>query len=416
MDNEPETAQLADDRDALLRASQRFRWLSQVEAPDAPGFYFFAGEINAADFGHCDVDRPTTSLSGKGLIKWDAFAGCVAEGIEHLSRLEWGDEGIVQGTPEAVSHGHDDGTLAQLQQLLGQPADAGADEIDWLEAVRLGDGAKTLVPADLCLRRLPGHGATVPPSAISTGCAAGPTRAKATLAALLELAERDAVALWWRGRRRARPLSLELLAGTQAASVLERLRAGTPGRHAWLLDITTDLDIPCFAAVSVDATGRGFAAGFAAQLDPAAAMRAALLELCQSELGYHFVAAKRQARGEAALNEADRRKLRQGREIDADTFDPLHPAGSPREHTQVVLADVHASADASIAIVLAKLDRLGVAPLVVDLTRADLAVPAVRALAPGLQPFPSSVATARLETALASTESRACEGAEVPLF
>lgn len=401
----------SDNHDALRRTASRFRWISRIEAPEAPGYDFFAAEVHAADFGHPESSWPVASLSGKGTTMTEAFEGCVGEGIEHLSRLEWGDETVTRGRPDEVNHGHDAGTLDKLMQLLGPDLGNPTPPLDWMQGLRLSDETKVLLPADLCLRRIPGRGTCELPSAISTGCAAGSTRDGAVLAALLELAERDAAALWWNGGRPARAVGLETLARSGAAEIVSGLRGKSRQRSCWLLDITTNLGIPCFAAVSVDRDGRGFASGAAADLAPRRAIRRALLELCQIELGHHIVAAKRQVRGEAALNASDRRKLRRSRVIDAHSFQRLYPAAPPQLHED------HRGADPadSIAAIIGRFQAIGIEPLVIDLTRPGLGAFAVRALAPGLQPFPSSVVTDRLKQEKGHAPSRT-EPADIPLY
>ena len=398
---------LPGEEDALQRISRGFRWISQIEAPDAPGFCFFGGEVHAADFGHPQASLPVASLSGKGIAGHPAFEACVGEGIEHLSRLEWGDEGLTEGPSDEFLHGLDAPARDALWYLLRPERDTCDAPIAWMSAARLSDGAACLVPADLCLRRA--H--VTPPSAISTGCAAGPTQEAATLAALLELVERDAAALWWRGGRAPRLLSLETLARADAAGFISQLRGDADNRASWLLDITSELDIPVIAAVSFDREGRGFASGLAARLDPAEAIRAALLELCQIELGHHIVDAKRQVRGDAALNDADRRKLRRSQTIDAQTCMQLQPVGPPSRHRDAGPVGAAAGIDR----IVAKLQAVAVEPLVVDLTHPALGVPVVRALAPGLQPFPSTVTTARLGAEMKRNRIREDDG-HIPLF
>lgn len=397
---------------ALERAAKKFRWVSQIEAPDAPGFFFFGGEVHASDFGHSGKKLPVASLSGKGLSKKEAFEGCVGEGIEHLSRLEWHSEALTRGTADTVSHGLEGRALSALLEQLGLDAEATQIEFDWIKALRLSDHSEVLVPADLCLRRAPERRVRELPSAISSGCAAGPTREAAMLAALLELVERDAAALWWKGARRVRAVSLETLAQAEVPALMDQLRIGSKGRVSWLLDITTELEVPCFAAVSFNAEGRGFASGLAAGLNPKDAIRRAVLELCQIELGHHIVEAKRQVRGDAALNDTDRRKLLRSQTIDAYRCDRLHPAGPPRVFVDQKPSDIAED----IEIVVRSLGKLGIEPVIVDLTRPFLKVPVVRALAPGLQPFPSKVTTARLAAEAARNHILESEGSAVPLF
>lgn len=390
--------------------ARKFRWMTRIAAPDAPGFVFFGGELHPADFGLAGYQQ-AVSLSGKGTCRDQAFAGCVGEGIEHLSRLEWGTEQLLRATSRTADHGLDDSSLTEVVRLAGCEAGRETPEFDWMPGVRLSDGAAVRVPATLCIRRRDPDAAALP-SAVSTGCAAGPTLAAATLAALLEVIERDAVALWWTGGRRAGGFGLDTLARTAAPELLRQLRDGVDTRRTWLLNLASDVGIPCVAALSSSPEGRGFACGTAARADAAEAIRAALLELCQSELGHHIVAAKRRARGDAALNEIDRRKLDRGRHLDARAHDLLHPAGFPEDMPATQPTD----AANAIRLIVERLQRVQVEPLLVDLTRPALGVPAVRIIAPGLQPFPSSLATDRLAGTMAQLGTRAAEPVGMPLF
>jgi ribosomal protein S12 methylthiotransferase accessory factor len=181
----------------------RFRWITRVVAPDAPGFVFFGGEVHATDFGLTGYEA-AASLSGKGISASEAFTGCVGEGVEHLSRLEWGNERFSRRTFRTADHGLDAKSVHEIARLAGYDPDRETPELDWMQGLRLSDGKPVLLPASICIRR-PNHRQVAPiPSAVSTGCAAGPTLEAATLSALLELIERDAVALWWMGGRSAR--------------------------------------------------------------------------------------------------------------------------------------------------------------------------------------------------------------------
>ncbi len=142
------------------------------------------------------------------------------------------------------------------------------------------------------------------------------------------------------------------------------------------------------------------------------AIKAALLELCQSELGHHLVAAKRKVRGEAALNEVDRRKLDRASNLDARSCDLLHPAGFPEEIPPTTPTE---TAD-GIRKIVEYLQRIQVEPLLVDLTRPELHVPAARVIAPGLQPFPSSLRTDRLMRVIGDLGTRAAKPVGIPLY
>jgi ribosomal protein S12 methylthiotransferase accessory factor len=258
---------------------------------------------------------------------------------------------------------------------------------------------EVLVPADWCLRRRAKGPLAVPGAALSTGCAAGAGFEAAAARALLELVERDAVALWWIGGRRAGPLAAEGAAMAEAVRLLGVLRGdGGTGRASWLLDLTTDLAIPCVAALSVDASGKGLACGFAARLTLAAAVRAAILEMCQMELALLVALAKGEERGEDALNAVDRRHLDRARRIAADRCALIHPLGAPARPDLPPCSN----AGEELATLLAQLARHGIETALVDLTRPELGIAVAHAIAPRLQPLPCDMRTTRLQDAIAA--------------
>lgn len=396
----------------LRRLAEKFLWIKQIHAPDAPGLCFFGGEVRGADFGHCELNEPPVSVSGKGFTREQAFTGVVGEGGEYLSQLEWCSEDLVRGEPTAVAHQHDTEIMRVLFELLGIESGAPEPELDWMVGHRMADGSEVLIPADLCLRRVAGRGIGDPPSALSTGCAAGSSLSEATLRALLEVVERDAAALWWLGGRRGRPIGLDELDRADALPGLRALRGDATARPTWMLDITSDTRIPCVAAASVDRQGRGFASGLAARLNLGDAIRGAILELCQIELGHHLVEAKRQVRGDGALNDADRRNLERSETFDAAECSLLYPHGVPRCNRDPGPLTV----EQAIREVSGRLLDLGAEPLIVDLTRPGLEVPVARVLVPGLQPFPSTITTARLAEVRGESAVRTVRPPDVPLL
>jgi ribosomal protein S12 methylthiotransferase accessory factor len=328
-----------------------------------------------------------------------AFEACVGEGIEYLSQFLQADDTIQPGQLIDFSPTHD----AHLGEFLSRVLAAstiGADRsIAWAPVERLPDGEKSWFPVDLCYRRHVAEQDFKPPLKLSSGCAAGITLEAATLRALLELIERDAVALWWRGGRRGRSIPSDSEAGCAAADLLERLRQANTDRKTWLLNITTDVEIPAVAAISARSDGYGFAYGFGARLNLADAARAAIFELCQVELGLHVVAAKRAESGDEKLNEGDRQRLRRGTLFDTRNCGLLQPEA---EHgfNPVQCRDDPAS---GVQHVLDGLTALGIAVYRIDLTRPQFAVPVVRVLAPGLQLDPCEIIGARLARTIDET-------------
>jgi ribosomal protein S12 methylthiotransferase accessory factor len=279
-------------------------------------------------------------------------------------------------------------------------------------AERLSDDARLRFPLDLCYRRRASEQDFIPPLKLSSGCAAGVSVEAATLRALLELIERDAAALWWRGGRRARPIVPHSEAAAAAAQLLAQLRQGKTGRNTWLLDITTDVDIPVVVALSGRADGFGFAYGFGARLTLAEAARSAIFELSQVELGKHVIAAKRHESGDGALNENDRKQWRRGTLFDTKACRLLQPESAAGEFPE-------SSSDVALSSLQQALERLearGIAAYRIDLTRPTFGIPVVRVLAPALQLEPCQIVGPRLARMIEQTGGGAMHHGDMPLL
>lgn len=402
----------ANGRVRMLRAAARLRRLFQLPVPDAPGLIFFGGEADPAALGEQHAGLPLGNLAGSGLSPQRAFESCVGEGIEYLSQFVQAGDPIESGPFSAYGRacGADAGDFI-AGVLAGSAVDADRS-IAWVRAHGVPAGPDICFPLDICYRRRASEQDFKPPLKLSSGCAAGPTAEAATLRALLELVERDAVALWWRGGRRGRSIASGTEAAHAAADLLAQLRQGSTERKVWLLDITTDVEIPAVAAMSARADGYGFAVGFGARLNLADAARAAIFELCQAELGQRVVAAKRRESGDEALNDGDFRKLNRGASFDTSGCALLQPATSGDSISSERAAD----SLSNLEDVIERLQARDIAVYTIDLTRPQFGVPVVRALAPALQLEPCEIVGARLKRTIAATGGGALHHGGMALF
>lgn len=117
--------------------------------------------------------------------------------------------------------------------------------------------------------------------ACSNGNAAGNTLEEAILQGFMELVERDGVALWWYNRVQRPSINLDSFEN----DYINRLQRyyDSLNRDIWALDITTDLNVPTFAAVSRsrEKGNEKLIYGFGAHFDPQIAMLRALTEVNQ---------------------------------------------------------------------------------------------------------------------------------------
>jgi ribosomal protein S12 methylthiotransferase accessory factor len=385
-------------RAALLKAASRFVHVFELAAPDAPGLVCLGAEFDPALADPLHAGSPLVGVSGVGVSLQEAFQGCVGEGIEYLSQLQTGNDQLERacaGGPAASLGSQGSEFVAAFSAHRLHPD----TELSRHRAIRLIDGQHVLLPADICLRRPPAQQEVKPPFPLSTGSAAGRSWDAAALHGLLELIERDAASLWWQGGNRGRSIPPGDEARIMAETLLTQLRQNASARHSWLLDITTDIGVPCVAAVSCAADGFGLGVGLAARPTLTAAARSAILEMCQIELAHAVVEAKCRERGEAALNRRDRVHRRRATLIDADRCPLLQPAAERAEHLAMNATD----AKAMLQLLVDRLGQFGIETFGLDLTRPCFAIPVARVIAPGLQLEPSEIVTPRLANMIART-------------
>ena len=372
----------------MLQFAAQFEEFFQLDSPDAPGLAFFGGLLSQTLAAEQHGASRNVSVSGRGMTLRKAFEGCVGEAVEYVSQLDRFNDRVFAEDIDAALDDLDPMSMCEMSRWLVRSAKR---RIDWMHATRLSDGECVRLPADVCLRRPPACRSFVAPFLLGTGTAAGATPESATLHAVLELIERDALGLWWRGGRRGMAVDHE---AAQFEMTIAALRRGRGDRTTWLLDLSTELGVTCIAALSCSADGGRFAFGAAARLNVADAARVALLELCQLELALHLVERKAEERGPDALNSSDLQHRLRADAINAKTCKLLQPLPEkrapflgPRDLNEIV---AHAS-------------KLGFEFHRVDLTRPMLAIPAARVVAPALQLEPSQIVTARLQRVIDST-------------
>jgi ribosomal protein S12 methylthiotransferase accessory factor len=355
-----------------------------IRSPWAPGLRFVGGMLKSGD-------GSARSVGGGGASLDDAFASCIGEAIERSAQMQIPPHVIQQPWPK-LPRSSFEASATKLLTQLGEASDRNTDEsIALLYGRTLADD-RVLVPVDWCVRRLEPGWQRMSGTAPSVGCAAGPTSEIAAARALLELVERDAAALWWIGGRRARRAAPGIQ--LQSEQLLEVLRGTSAERVTTLLEITTDIVLPVFAAISTDRHGGLFAAGLGARTTRNGAARAAVLELCQMEIGLQLALLKKEQSGEAALSDDDRRHLLRASRVSV--------ASDPRFEADAPIQDAEEEKNGNdLACVSSAFKRAGIEAALVDLTQFGK-LPVIKAIAPDLQQLPSNIFTARLESRAAN--------------
>lgn len=377
--------QLAKNRETLLLLAARFERVFQLPMQHAPGAHFFGGMISAGTFGIGDHGDRQVGVGGRGQTLKRAFESCIGEAAEYLSFIERDDDPLLK----TGSNGNtpSESELAWLLDGIGVGHDIEPDLLDWIEAHALDENQKVLFPSELVLRR-PEHKRLGNRQAESTGIGAGPTFDDAVYSSLMEVIERDAVALWWYGGYRARAVSQRVRDQAGYTSFVNQIR-GEAVRNDWILDISTDINVPVIAAVSSNQDGSAIVAGFCADLDIDKAVRGAFLETCQMELAQEISLSKRRRDPNAPLNDQDTTWIARHEGLSVANF----PQFEADKDSDVPIPQTNVG---GLDTVVRTLLEKGYRPYVCDLTRDDISIPVVKVLVPGMQSIKPDWITPRL--------------------
>jgi ribosomal protein S12 methylthiotransferase accessory factor len=223
--------------------------------------------------------------------------------------------------------------------------------------------------------------------ACSNGNAAGNNLEEAVLQGFLELVERDATAIWWYNRLRKPGVDLPSFGLPYLTDLA--LHYDSLDRELWALDLTHDLGIPAFAALSCRKETRGQVLfGLGCSLDPAVALLRAFAELNQFISGMGPGA-------ETPLGDEETLRWLRTATLENQPYLAPDPGVPPRRLEDFANA---ASGDllADIHFCRARVEAKGMEMLVLDLTRADAGMPVVKVIVPGLRHFWARFAPGRL--------------------
>ncbi|MBF0333311.1 MAG: TOMM precursor leader peptide-binding protein [Alphaproteobacteria bacterium] len=343
---------------------------------------------------------------GKGMTEAQARVSALCESLERYSGEAHGSEIRVTGglremrrrMGDAVIHpnavmGFSDRQYSTRKIEKGRPVPKPLDEnaeIDWTPVWSVTNACHKYLPTQLLY-----FGAEASRGsdarfciACSNGNAAGNTLEEAVLHGFLELVERDATALWWYNRLTKPAVDLDGLGGSWARDFAAHHRA--LGRRVWALDITSDLGIPVFAALSGRERASGverILIGLGCHLDARIALRRALTEMNQM-----WVAAEGGERSGMARLEDER--VTSWLETATCANQPhLAPNAAPsRDHPVPHGGDLLDDIKACRRLVEAQ----GLEMLILDQTRPDVGLPVVKVIVPGLRHFWARFAAGRL--------------------
>ncbi|WP_437715730.1 TOMM precursor leader peptide-binding protein [Sorangium sp. So ce448] len=338
--------------------------------------------------------RPSTTMpsgedfhrvaGGKGRTAAQARAGALCEAIERYSAVFRGDEYRLRARlselggaaihPNALQ-GYSAAQYRQRgvvdlredpQRVIPLPYDGDAI-IEWTPVWSLTHQRRRYVPTSYCYLYTP----TPPEEQFtyfnSNGNAAGNCPEEAILQGFLELVERDAVAVWWYNRIR-RP-GVDLRSFDEPYFLALEDYFGSIGLRLQVVDITHDLEIPTFVAVAwAPDTGRIWA-GCGSHFDARLAVQRALTEVNQCLNPRDLTRSPWEASTleDLAYLLPDEAAAARGRHL------------YPEHHREDLRDDVQDCVDRAA--------RVGLETLVLDQTRPDVGLCAVKVIVPGLRHF-----------------------------
>ncbi|WP_326821733.1 TOMM precursor leader peptide-binding protein [Streptosporangium sp. NBC_01756] len=377
----------------------------------APSFLhcYLAGHNRALRSDRLDVARAglRSRSGGKGAGDTEAKVGALCEAVERYSASRFGDEEAVldtlRGLGSQALHPNDYQLFHPRQfsererwnaahmsfHHVPEPFDETA-AVEWTPVWSLTTGRHRFLPTEVLYFH--GDAARSRLWADSNGNAAGSSLEDAIVQGFLELVERDAVALWWYNRTRQPAVDLASFDDVWITDLRERY--AEVGRRLWVLDLSTDLDIPAMAAISqrVDKPAEDIMLGFGAHFDPRVAARRALTELGQLLPAVAGVKADGTGYGVADPHLLD---WWQSATTAAHTYllpDPLQSSRRRSDYQYVPRADLRDDIDHIRSVV----SRMGSELLILDQTRPDIGMPVVKVIVPGLRHFWARFAEGRL--------------------
>lgn len=369
---------------------------------------YFAGDNKAAPRQPAGAARLNfrSKSAGKGVTSAQSKASALCEALERHCGYFQGYEARRRGTLRALGaraihpalctqyseRQYSERDLWNARQsrfnTVPLPFDEG-DEIDWTPVWSMTHETTRYLPTAFCYFAYP-----APPERTyfvpdSNGNAAGNTLEEAILQGFLELAERDALGIWWYNRVRRPPVEFAAFKSDYPARLQTFL--GRNGRDLWALDLTNDLGIPVFGAFSrrVGAEQERIVMGFGAHLDPEVAILRALTEL--NQMLTWVLPAERGERSDDIIKDAEALSWLRTATLANQSY--LTPDESMLSRPASLAAD---DLRADVLFCRALVESMGLEMLVLDQTRPDVGLPVVKVVVPGLRHCHARLAPGRL--------------------
>lgn len=382
-------------------------YLARVPSPDGT-FVYASGYNRARSFKQWQNFRRNlrSQSAGKGTDDLQARVSALCEALERYSGLASCHEPFEHASyaklPDAIHPTrfllYSEKQYAQRETWNeGRPPHLQVPDrfdetkpIDWVPIWSLTEQCAKYVPMAYAYFDVPLDEDHVFCGSDSNGCAAGSSLEDAILQGFFELVERDSISLWWDNRVLRPAVDLASFAHPYITQV-QQMMAGLQ-REFWLLDITSDLQIPAFVCVSraVGQATDDIVLGFGAHFDAQVAALRAITEMNQS-----LPAVLRDAKGNYNSQSSWEIEWWQTVTTRDDPYltpDLTQPLKRLADYPRLASDDLRTDVDTCVEILRVQ----GLEMLVLDQTRADVGLPVVRVIVPGLRHFWSRYAPGRL--------------------
>lgn len=256
--------------------------------PDWPAIPYYKFNLNPILKPNGREIKLIGSLSGSGFTSNEAFSAALAETLERYSLCYWGHKEFLSGSYEDFEN---KGAIDPLEFKSFSDAQLSDPELrkryhfnrqtkfDWLETKSLITGGKHLVPAQLIYIAYENkEKESTIRETTTNGAGAGESWERAAYSAICENVERDALMIHWLNKIAPAQIEKASITNQKINDILSRYKRC--GIEVGIFDITTDIDLPTFAVVTLDRSGKGPAVHISnsADLNPEQAILHALLE------------------------------------------------------------------------------------------------------------------------------------------
>lgn len=350
---------------------------------------------------------------GKGKTWAQAKAGALCEAIERYSLTYQGDEPyIISSLKELTSQGIHPNACMNFSEKQFQDREVSNrtcnrlyalvpvhfDEslkMRWTPVYSLTHQGFKYLPSCFCYAQFPAEDESALFSyPDSNGCAAGNSLEEAILQGFLELVERDSVALWWYNMHRKPAVDLPGFNNPYFLQLIEYYKS--LGRSLYVLDITADLQIPAFAAIShrPGEKRENIVFGFGAHVDAAIAIERALIELNQILPVVNAPGSNGSKGNYLTSDKTFVDWLNNATMKNQPYLAPLEnvPVKKFPEYPPLCKSSIYDS----LMFCIDKAASQGLETLVLDLTRRDVGLPVVKVIVPGMRHFWRRLAPGRL--------------------